>query len=135
MDSLKAPATLLARLLLSLLFIIAGFGKLSDPAGAAGYMAHLGIPTILLYPTILLELGGGLAILFGVLTRPVSLALAGFCIATALLAHLHPEDMANMINFWKNLGLTGGFVLLAIQGAGALSIDAKLNGNSQLMRA
>jgi len=126
MTKLHDTAALAARILLSLLFITAGYGKLTAPDFYAGYMGSLGIPTVLLYPTILLELGGGLAILVGFLTRPLALLLSAFSIVTALIAHLHPGDAANMINFWKNLGLAGGFILLALQGAGGLSADARI---------
>lgn len=126
MTPIMSSATLLARILLSLLFIIAGYGKVQDVAGFTGYMTSGGVPALLAWPTIALELLGGLAVLFGLLTRPAALALGGFSILTALLFHLVPSDAMQMVNFWKNAGLAGGFLLLGLHGGGAYSLDAVL---------
>ncbi len=120
----SAPyVTALARVLLALLFIVSGLGKLSDVSGFAGFMASGGIPAFLAWPVVLFEILGGLALLLGVLTRPVALAMAGFCLLSGLLYHFVPSDQMQMSSFYKNLGLTGGFLLLAVQGAGALALD------------
>lgn len=126
MTQLTSSATLLARVLISILFIIAGYGKLQDVAGFTGYMTSGGVPAFLAWPTIALEFLGGLAILVGAFTRPVALALAGFSLLSALLFHLVPADQMQMTIFFKNLGLAGGFILLAAHGAGAYSVDALL---------
>lgn len=130
MPQIQSGATLVARILLSLLFIVAGFGKLQDVAGFIGYMTSGGVPTLLAWPTIALEFLGGLAILVGLFTRPVALALAGFSLLAALLFHLVPSDAMQMVSFWKNLGLAGGFVLLAVHGAGTYSLDARRGSKS-----
>lgn len=130
MTQITSSATLAARILLSLLFIIAGYGKLQDVAGFAGYMASGGVPAFLAWPTIALEFLGGIAILIGLFTRPVALALAGFSLLAALLFHLVPSDQMQMVSFWKNLGLAGGFLLLGVHGAGAWSVDALLGRKS-----
>lgn len=121
---MNAPISLLGRVGLSLLFIVSGWGKLTGYAATQQYMSVLGVPPALLPLVILLELGGGLAIAAGLFTRWIAFALAAFSVATALIAHTHFADAAQAINFWKNLGLTGGFLLLANQGAGAYSLDA-----------
>ncbi len=115
---------LVARILLSLLFIIAGLGKLADVAGFAGYMASGGVPAVLAWPVILLEILGGLAILVGFQTRIAALALGGFSVLAGLLFHYAPADQMQMTMLLKNLGLGGGFLLLAQTGAGAWSVDA-----------
>jgi len=115
---------LVARILLSLLFIIAGLGKLADVAGFAGYMASGGVPAVLAWPVILLEILGGLAILVGFQTRVAALALGGFSVLAGLLFHYAPADQMQMTMLLKNLGLGGGFLLLAQTGAGAWSVDA-----------
>lgn len=132
MSQLTSSATLLARVLISILFIVAGYGKLQDVAGFTGYMTSGGVPAILAWPTIALEFLGGLAILVGAFTRPVALALAGFSLLSALLFHLVPADQMQMVMFMKNLGLAGGFILLAAHGAGAYSVDAALGRKSHL---
>lgn len=75
---------------------------------------------------VVAELGGGLALLFGLFTRPIGLILAIWCIATALIAHTNLADRAQEIQFFKNMGLTGGFLYVAAFGAGAWSLDAWL---------
>ncbi len=123
----NALVTLISRILLSILFIPAGFGKLTAIGGTAGYFAGLGlpVPTVTAVVVGLIELLGGLAILIGFQTRYAAILLGIFTIATALVAHLVPFDQANQINFFKNLAIAGGFFVLAQHGAGALSVDAK----------
>jgi putative oxidoreductase len=116
---------LVGRILLALIFILSGFGKLMDPAGTAGYMKAMGVPMLLLWPTVALELLGGIAIVIGFQTRIVAVALAGFSIASALIFHSNFADQMQMINFLKNLAMAGGFLLLATTGATALSVDRR----------
>lgn len=130
MTPLSSGATLLARILISLLFIVAGYGKLQDVASFTGYMTSGGVPAFLAWPTIALEFLGGIAILVGALTRPVALALAGFTLLTGMLFHLVPTDQMQMVMFMKNLAVAGGLLLLAAHGAGAYSIDSRLAGRS-----
>ena len=73
----------------------------------------------------LLEFFGGLAILVGFQTRIVAIVLAIFTLAATVVAHLNFADQMQMLMLQKNLGLTGGFLLLAVLGAGAYSVDAK----------
>ncbi len=115
---------LVARVLLALLFSVAGLGKLGDVAGFAGYMASGGVPAFLAWPVIALEVLGGLAILVGFQIRIAAIALAAFSILSALLYHFVPADQMQMTMFMKNLGLGGGFLLLTVTGAGAWSLDA-----------
>ena len=101
---------------------MSGWGKVSDYAGTVGYMQAMGVSASLLPLVIFAELGGGLAILFGFQARVAALGLAVFSLLTAFLFH-SGNDMNNAINFMKNLGLAGGFLTLALLGAGKLSID------------
>lgn len=123
---MKDATILLGRALMAYIFIIAGWGKLTGFSGTEQYFHHLGLPALLAAPVILLELGGGIALVLGAFTRWVALALAAFCVATALLVHLHPGDQGQMINFMKNIAMAGGFLILSVHGAGALSLDSKL---------
>lgn len=116
---------LLARLLLAQIFLLAGLSKISGYAGAQGYMESMGVPGALLPLVILLEVGGSLALILGFMTRWAALALAGFCVAAALIFHLKPDDQMQMIMLMKNLAMAGGFLLLYVHGAGAYSLDAR----------
>jgi putative oxidoreductase len=118
---------LLGRILLAVIFLLSGFGKLTAISGTAGYFGALGlpVPTVTAVVVGLIELLGGLAILLGFQTRIAAWVLAIFTIATGLVAHTGWADQMQMIQFLKNLAITGGFILLASSGAGAYSIDAK----------
>lgn len=125
MDELKTYLTPLGRLLLSSVFIWAGFGKLMNPSGTAQYFAglHIPVPNVAVWVVIVVELLGGLMLLVGLKTRWVAAALAIFCLITGFAIHLPVGDTPNMINFYKNLAMTGGFLYVISYGAGALSID------------
>ncbi|MBC7280180.1 DoxX family protein [Hoeflea sp.] len=118
---------LVGRVLLSIIFIVSGFNKLGSVEGTAGYIASMGIPApgLTVWLVIALELLGGIAILVGFFTRYAAWALAAFCVASGYLGHYQPDDQMQMISFMKNLGLAGGFLVLASAGAGAYSVDAR----------
>ncbi len=123
----SAALIALGRVLLSVIFILAGFGKLTGIAGTAGWFGSIGLP----FPTAvavlvgLLELFGGLAILVGFQTRIAAIALAVFTIAATLIAHLDLADQVQFLFFQKNLAIAGGLLVPAAFGAGALSIDSR----------
>ena len=124
----NASATiLLGRVLLAVIFLLSGFGKLTAIAGTSAYFAGLGLPLPAVTAVVvgLIELLGGLAILVGFQTRVAAWVLAVFTVATALVAHTGWADQMQMINFLKNLGIAGGFLVLSSSGAGAYSIDAR----------
>ena len=116
--------SLLGRLGLSAIFIISGLGKIAAYAGTQQYMAVAGVPGFLLPLVILTELGGGLFILAGAFTRATAVALALFTVATAVLFHAELADQNQFIHFLKNIAIAGGFLTLAANGAGPISIDA-----------
>ena len=115
------------RLLLSFMFIFAGFGKLTDIAGTAGWFGSIGLPmpTVVAVLVGLLELVGGLAVLVGFQTRIAAAALAVFTVAATLIAHFDFADQVQMLFFLKNMSVTGGLLFVAAAGAGALSVDAR----------
>lgn len=117
------PVVLLARVMMAYIFIVEGWGKITGYAGVAEYMREHGVAPALLPLVILTELAGGLLVLLGFKTRWASLALAGFCLMTALIIHLAAGEM---IEFQKNVAMAGGFLLLAAFGPGGWSIDGRL---------
>ncbi|HET7211348.1 MAG TPA: DoxX family protein [Methyloceanibacter sp.] len=118
---------LIGRVLLSIIFIQAGWEKITGYAGTQEYMQAAGVPGALLPLVILTELGGGLLILLGFLTRWAAIALAGFCVLSGYLFHYHPGDMMQMINLMKNITIAGGFLVLAGSGPGALALDNRIS--------
>lgn len=123
--TMKDLTVLLGRVGLALMFLLFGWAKLHDMAGTQAYMQSAGVPAGLYPLVVLAELGGGLAILTGTLTRIVALLLVLFALATAFLFH-YPHmaaDAGQAINFWKNISIAGGFLVLAAHGAGAWSVD------------
>ncbi|TCQ75927.1 putative oxidoreductase [Ochrobactrum sp. BH3] len=120
-------ATLVARVFLSILFILAGFSKLTAISGTAGYFAGIGlpVPTVTAVLVGLVEFLGGLAILVGFQTRIAAAIVALFTIGATLVAHMNFAEGMNALMAQKNLAIAGGLILLALQGAGSISIDAK----------
>jgi putative oxidoreductase len=124
MNRTRAPITFLARLLLAYIFLIEGLGTLAAYSLTQRYMEEHGILGSLLPFVIVTELGAGALVAIGLLTRLASLALAGFCVLTALLFHADWADAEQVINFNKNIAMAGGFLVLVAAGAGAWSLDA-----------
>ncbi|MCX8958201.1 DoxX family protein [Erwinia psidii] len=127
MKKLENISFLIARILMPILFIVAGWGKITGYVRTEQYMEHMGVPGFLLPLTILLELGGGLAILLGFLTRFTAIFTAVFAVITAFIFHIDFSVEGNSINFMKNLTIAGGYLLLFITGPGAYSVDRLLN--------
>jgi putative oxidoreductase len=133
--NLQNPLALIGRIMLAILFITSGFGKIGGFEGTAGYIASKGLPmaSVVAALTIVVELGGGLALLFGFCTRWVALALAVFTVLAGLIFHAYwavPADQVmNMtIHFWKNISIAGGMLMVAAFGPGSISVDARRQG-------
>jgi len=121
----------LARLLLCSLFIWDGVLQLRDPAGTVNYFANLNIPSpqITVWVSIAVHLLGGIGILVGFMTRWAAALLILLCLGTAFGVHLQPGDMENMMHFYKNLVMAGGFLYVIAFGPGAMSLDGKNNAS------
>lgn len=115
----------LARLLMSSLFIWDGVLQLRNPTGTAQYFArmHVPVPDLAIWISIPVHLIGGLALLLGFRTRWAAALLALVCLGTAFGVHLPEGGAENMIHFYKNLVMTGGFIYVITCGAGGISID------------
>ncbi len=123
MNPLKEACQTVARLLLALIFIVSGYGKIGGYAATQAYMEAMGVPGMLLPLVIALELLGGIAIVLGWKTRFVAFLLAGFSIVSGLLFHFKPDDQLQMIMLMKNIAMAGGLLLLVVHGAGRYSLD------------
>lgn len=119
--------TLAGRVLLSIIFILAGFAKLTAISGTAGWFASIGLPlpTVTTVVVGLVEVVGGIAILVGFQTRIAAIVLGLFTLAATAVAHLDFADQVQVMFLQKNLAIAGGLFVLAAFGAGALSIDGR----------
>ncbi|MDD0802440.1 MULTISPECIES: DoxX family protein [Acinetobacter] len=115
-----AVLALIARVLMAYIFLVAGWGKISAYSATVGYMESMGVPGALLPLTILVEFGGGLALLFGFQARFAAFGLGLFSVITAFIFHDGAQDS---INFMKNFAMAGGLFLLMLHGAGKMSLD------------
>ena len=105
-------AAFIGRILLALIFIVSGAGKLFDPAGTEALITGAGLPAGLAIPAGLFELIAGLAVALGFMTRLFSILLAGFCLATAFFFHNQFGDPMQAAMALKNVAIAGGFLCL-----------------------
>ena len=130
-SSATNAAALVGRILLAVIFITSGFGKITGYEATAQYMAaKLPLVIVLLPLTILVELGGGLALAAGFKARWAGLALAIFTLLAGILFHDYwnadaAHRMGQQINFMKNVAITGGMLMVFAFGPGAWSVDRR----------
>lgn len=125
MKVLVNNASLMGRILISLIFLLAGFDKIFAYAGTQGFMQAMGVPGILLPLVIALEVLGAIAIIVGYKTKLAAFLLAGFTIMSAFLFHFNFSDQTQSALFMKNIAIAGGLLFLVANGAGLVSIDNK----------
>lgn len=138
----EAPVLLIARIALAAIFLYSGFGKLTGLAGFSTYLVNHGFPAGMTYALAILagltELLGGLALLVGWQARYAALALALFTLVAALIGHRFWEiadagqRMGQLIHFWKNMAMVGGFLALYVAGAGPFSLDGRRHQEKRL---
>jgi putative oxidoreductase len=133
MNGINDELILVARLLLTALFLIFGWRKLKDFSGTVDQMVQLGVPTPVMAAAVatFMELPVAFAVAIGVFVRPLALLLVLYTLGTALIGHRYwtlkgKERVDSMDGFYKNLSIMGGFLLLSMTGAGKYSIDALL---------
>jgi putative oxidoreductase len=125
MHSTRNYVLLTGRLLMCSLFIWEGFVQLRNPAAAAKYFAGVSVPMpdLAIWESIAIHFLGGLGILIGFKTRCAAGLLVLLCLGTAFGVHLPLGDATNMLHFYKNLVMAGGFLYVTAFGAGAFSVD------------
>jgi putative oxidoreductase len=133
MEWLKAFAILIGRILLVLIFLNSGIGKIGNFEGTAKYMAGHGMPyaNYFLVGAIFFELVGSLTVILGCFTRFGALLLLIFLIPTTLIFHTNFVDPMQKIHFIKNVSMFGGCFILLAAGAGRFSLDYLLRGKKK----
>ena len=116
---------LVARILISALFLLNGVFKISNYDGTVGWMEGFGIPGILIIPAIILEIVGPILIILGYKAKIAAGFLSLFCITTAVIFHNDFSDQMQLGSFLKNIALAGGFLFLFINGTKDFSLDKK----------
>lgn len=131
-DNYKAYVSVAGRILLALMFILSGFGKLSNLSGTAGFIASGGIPFPNLVAVLVgaFELLGGIALVLGFQARLIGLLMALFTIAASIVFHAYwavpaEQQYVTQLLFMKNLSVAGGMLLISALGAGPLSLDQR----------
>ena len=136
-ERVRDEILLVARILLIVLFLVFGWSKLTGYAGTVGYMTQVGAPMpsvaalVAIVVEVEVEVFVALAVALGVWTRPLALLLALYTLGTGLIGHPFwtmegADRYANATNFYKNVSIIGGFLLLYVTGAGSYSVDARL---------
>lgn len=123
----SAPILLIGRLLIAALFLVAGIGKLTAMAGTTAYFNKLGLPApqVMVWLTIMVEIGGALLLILGWQTRRVAWVLAAFTVVATFLGHPIWNDPSQLNHFLKNLAVIGGLLFVAAIGPGSLSVDGR----------
>ncbi len=131
-SSLNDAVALVGRILLAAIFIKSGFGKITGFEGTVGYIASKGLPLpqIGAIVAILVELGGGILLAVGFKARWAALAIAIFTLAAGIIFHNDwavdaAQRMGQEINFWKNVSMTGGLLMVYAFGPGRYSVDKR----------
>ena len=116
---------LLARILISALFLINGIFKITNYDGTLDWMEGYGMPGVLLIPAIILEILGPILIIIGYQTKITAAFLSLFCLLTAIIFHNEFSNQMQLTSFLKNIALAGGFLFLVINGSKKFSLDNK----------
>jgi putative oxidoreductase len=122
-ETADSSVLLVARCLVAGLFLWSGVGQITGYDDTAIFMTRHGVIGNLLPIAVFIELSGAVLLIFGYRTRITCLALAGFCVVTALLFHANFTDKGQMFHFLKNAAIAGGLLALYVSGPGRLSFD------------
>ena len=119
----------LGRIFLSTIFLIEGIKKIFYYDGTIQYMESFGVPNFLAIPAIILEILFPLLLIIGYQTKIAALVMMIFTIVVAIIFHTNFDDQMQFINFFKDIAIAGGFIIIFVNGAGKFSVDYKLKSN------
>ena len=118
---------LIGRLFISLIFLLAGVGKIFNYKGTIDYMESFGVTGYLLIPAIVIEILFPLLIIIGYKTKLAAIILSLFSILLAIIFHTDFSNQMQLMSFLKNFAIAGGFLIIFVRGPGKYSIDQRLN--------
>ncbi len=118
---------LVGRVMLASMMFWTGYGRLMSYTSIHNYVNDWSIPHAFKPIIILWEVGAGLLLLLGIYTKPAALAAALFCVVSGFVVHLHDGDELQLIDFMKNMALTGGFLYVSVVGAGDYRFAKRYN--------
>jgi putative oxidoreductase len=123
---------LIGRILISVIFLLSGYGKLTSFGASAAFLAskHFPLPSAMLVGAIIVELIGGLCLVFGFKARIAAFIMFLYLIPTTLIFHnfwaLQGAARGdNQIHFLKNIAIMGGLLMVSAYGPGKLSVDGR----------
>jgi len=113
----------IGRILLSALFLIEGVGKISMQEDVVMYMENYGVPGILFFPTVILEILFPLLLIVGYKTKLAALIMALFTFTVATIFHTDFDEGMQIVSFLKDLAIAGGFMIIFVYGPNKISLD------------
>ena len=114
---------LIGRILISALFLISAFNKIFNLDGSMGWMESFGVPGFLIFPAIAIEIILPVLVIVGYQARISAGILAIFCLATAFIFHFDFTNQMQLVSFFKNIGLAGGFLFIVANGTKDWAVD------------
>jgi len=117
---------LIGRIFLSVLFLINGISKIFDYEGTIEYMENFGVPGVLIYPAIIIEILFPILLIIGYKTRFSAIVLASFTILLAIIFHTDFSNQMQLTAFLKNFAIAGSFLIIFVYGPNKCSIDYTL---------
>ncbi len=126
-SALTSYVPAIGRLLIAVIFLLSGVGKVFAPGGTQAYIAAAGLPlpVVAYLIAVIVEIGGGVLLVLGYQTRVVAAILVVFTVAAALGFHNNFAEQNQMIHFLKNIAIAGGLLQVVAFGAGGFSLDAR----------
>jgi len=126
-NSKNCMLKLIGRVLMSIIFLVAGYGKIVGFAGTVAFVGTaLPFPALMTIIAIIIEVVGGLMLLFGYKTKLAAIALGFFALVAGFAFHFNLTDQAQSVHLMKNLAIVGGMLYVVTAGAGRYSLDAKM---------
>ena len=114
---------LIGRIFISALFLISAFNKIFNLDGSMSWMESFGMPGFLIYPAIVIEIVLPVLVIVGYQARIAAGILSIFCLMTAFIFHFDFSNQMQLVSFFKNIGLAGGFLFIVANGTRDWAVD------------